>query len=177
MSSEQPGQRTGRTGGALRRERGRTVVCGWRAGVLAAAGLLSACGGAPTDAGAAGPVGGAKALVKRLLSGGESPPPPGDPLSCRLAGQAAFADGCTLEWLPGRAGADRPFLIHHADGGFRRFALSADGSSLDVADGSQPLTGEGPSGGVLTVQVGGDAYRLPLALLRRADAGKPEARR
>ncbi len=88
-------------------------------------------------------------------------------LACGLNGHDVKADKCWLEWLPGAAGEGRDFLIHHADGGFRRFALSADGNKVDIADGALPFVLTHPVGEMVSFTVGDDAYEVPTAVLRK----------
>lgn len=97
----------------------------------------------------------------------EAKVPQGFPVSCRLGGQAAFADGCTLQWLSGAPGEQREFVIVHPDGGFRRFILSADGRRVNVGAGAEPLAAEGPVEGVIGLRVADDAYRLSARDLRQ----------
>lgn len=129
-------------------------------------GLVSACGGGTQgDAGGSSPV--ARLLSGTGLSGGGAAAANGFPVSCRLAGQADFADGCTLEWLADPADGEREFVIRHEDGGFRRFLLSGDGRRVNVGAGAEPLAAEGPSNGLIELRVGGDAYRVSAARLRQ----------
>ncbi|MBB3925402.1 hypothetical protein GGR43_001115 [Sphingobium jiangsuense] len=121
---------------------------------------LAACGGD----GAGGTGGGgqeqapAKVLEKRddLIT-----------LPCGLHGKDVLSGKCWLEWLPAKAGEERPFLIHQADGGFRRFAISADGNRVDIADGAEPFVVTEQTSDMLTFRVGRDAYRLSIATLKR----------
>ncbi|MPT46910.1 MAG: hypothetical protein E2598_00625 [Sphingobium sp.] len=102
--------------------------------------LLSACGGAQDK--------------------GSLPDTSTTPISCKTAGAKDFTDGCALEWLVTDSGKDRHFLLHHPDGGFRRFILSADGGRINAADGAEALTLEGPADGKVALLIGEDVYRL-----------------
>jgi len=88
-------------------------------------------------------------------------------LACGLNGHDVKADKCWLEWLPGKAGEGRDFLIHQADGGFRRFALSADGNRVDIADGAEAFLLTRPVGEIVAFTVGNNAYEVPVAILRK----------
>jgi len=123
---------------------------------IAALPVLAACGGNGAGGGQEQPP--AKVLEKRddLI-----------PLPCGLHGKDVLSGKCWLEWLPAKAGEERDFLIHQADGGFRRFAISADGNRVDVADGAEPFLVTQQTSEMLTFRVGGDAYRLPIETLRR----------
>ena len=101
---------------------------------------LSACGGAQDK--------------------GSLPDAPTTSIACKVAGADDFTNDCALEWLATDAGKDRLFLIHHADGGFRRFIISADGARINAADGAEPLSLEGPTDGKVALSIGTDAYRL-----------------
>lgn len=129
-------------------------------------GQLSACGGG-TDGGNEGASPAARLLSGAGLSGKGEVAANGFPVSCRLSGQADFADGCTLEWLADTTGGEREFVIRHEDGGFRRFLLSGDGRRVNVGAGAEPLEAEGPSNGLIELRVGGDAYRVSAARLRQ----------
>ncbi|MCV0383538.1 MAG: hypothetical protein K5799_08755 [Erythrobacter sp.] len=89
--------------------------------------------------------------------------PAGRKIDCALAGAAEFEKVCTLE----TAGGEGEFVIHHPDGGFRRFSLGADGR-IAVTDGADELVnaGNGASGGV-AFAVGPDRYIVPAAALER----------
>ena len=89
---------------------------------------------------------------------------PAGNLSCAVNGAAAFATTCTAERV---LVAGAPVLvIRHADGGFRRFDVLADGT-LAEADGAQRASFV-RSGTTLDVTVGADRYRLDAALLGNA---------
>lgn len=115
--------------------------------------LLSACGGSSTD----------QAANDREVAEKRKDM---TRVACDLQGKEAFRDRCFIEWLPAKAGEGRDFLIHQADGGFRRFAISPDGTMVDVAEGAEPLDLVGPQGDVMTFRVGATAYRMPVQALR-----------
>ncbi|MGE4429903.1 MAG: hypothetical protein AB7E05_04070 [Sphingobium sp.] len=115
--------------------------------------LLSACGGSSADQAANDRI---TAEKRKSMTA----------VACDLQGKQAFRDRCFIEWLPAKAGKGRDFLIHQADGGFRRFAISLDGTMVDVAEGAEPLDLVGPQGDIMTFRVGAVAYRMPVQALR-----------
>ena len=87
--------------------------------------------------------------------GSESPPPPGDPIACALGRSADFAEVCTLE----RVAGSQQIVIHHPDGGFRRFVFDPAAATLAPVDGAEPLVLE-QGDGVIQFAVGPDRYRI-----------------
>src|SRR6478752_194508 len=85
-------------------------------------------------------------------------------VSCAVDGAAAFATTCTAERV--LVGGAPVLVIRHADGGFRRFDVLADGT-LTEADGAQRASFV-RSGTTLDVTVGTDRYRFDAALLGNA---------
>lgn len=94
------------------------------------------------------------ALTIGACSANQTPEPEGDIIACAIGAGAEFAEVCTLEKV-----SNGEFVVHHPDGGFRRFT-SRDGIiSHDGADeGSSPQSGEE---GIVEIKVDGDSYRLP----------------
>lgn len=92
--------------------------------------------------------------------GAESPPPPGAEVECAIGTGADFSPVCTLEQVVGGE-----VVIHHPDGGFRRFARSADAGALVPLDGAEPLVPEPGVADATGFGVGADRYRIPPALL------------
>jgi hypothetical protein len=100
-------------------------------------GLLTACGAAQT------------------------PEPEGDTIDCAIGPGAQFSSDCTLEWI-GVAGA-QDFLIHHPDGGFRRFTLNENASGIALKDGADELEMVEPAQqGFWQFSVSGDRYLIPI---------------
>ena len=87
--------------------------------------------------------------------------PLGEMIECALDGSLHFAAECKLERVH-ESGRDL-LVVRHPDGGFRRVVIGADGRTLDSADGAFAARGV-LAGGVFTVAVAGDAYRLPVAV-------------
>jgi hypothetical protein len=89
-----------------------------------------------------------------------TPPPEGETLDCAIGQGADFAEDCTLEWLG--AEWERDFLIHHPDGGFRRFSLNEDATGVIVQDGAEEVEMLDPApDGSWQFSVSGDRYRIP----------------
>ena len=92
---------------------------------------------------------------------GESPQPEGDTVECAIGEGAAFASDCTLEWLGGAGGSE--FLIHHPEGGFRRFAVNEDASGVTALDGAEEtVMVDAPAQDQWQFTVSGDQYRMPV---------------
>lgn len=87
---------------------------------------------------------------------------PGEAIACVLGNAGEQEEGCRVERLEKDGSA--LLVIHHPDGGFRRFSLSPDGKSLVAADGADPATNTA-RGDTLEVAVGADRYQIPLSLL------------
>jgi hypothetical protein len=107
-----------------------------------------------------------------LAACGSPAPPPADPVAVaaekriaeqgRIAcarGDAALERSCTVEQMPGDGGT--VLTVRHADGGFRRLRVTADGQGVAAADGAEParvtLTGDRE----IEVAIGDSRYRLP----------------
>lgn len=65
--------------------------------------------------------------------GPETPAPEGTAVICAIGPGSDYAEVCTLERVD-----PVEFIIHHPDGGFRRFVW-ADTGALTAADGAEPL--------------------------------------
>jgi hypothetical protein len=85
-----------------------------------------------------------------------SPPPPGDLVDCAIGEAADLAQVCTLERVAGTEG----FVVHHPDGGFRRFTREPATGDIATVDGADNVVTTEDYGGVLTFQVGADRYEL-----------------
>ncbi|MEM6907699.1 MAG: hypothetical protein AAF494_03380 [Pseudomonadota bacterium] len=64
----------------------------------------------------------------------ESGTPLGADIECAIGSGAKLSDGCILEGIDGGNG----FVIHHPDGGFRRFERDPEGQ-FRPADGGEPF--------------------------------------
>ena len=89
---------------------------------------------------------------------------PAGSVSCAVNGAAAFATTCSAERV--LVGGAPVLVIRHADGGFRRFDVLADGT-LAEADGAQRASFV-RTGTTLDVTVGADRYRFDASLLGNA---------
>ena len=93
--------------------------------------------------------------------GGEvSPPPPGEMVECAIGAGADMAAVCTLERAEGGE-----IVIHHPDGGFRRFQQDTDSATLSPLDGAETAVMQDGEGSALAFAVGDDRYRIPPELL------------
>ncbi|MEO7247649.1 MAG: hypothetical protein ABIW31_04275 [Novosphingobium sp.] len=79
---------------------------------------------------------------------------------CALGGAAQFAPVCTRDQL--HQGDKEIWVLHHPDGGFRRFQIIANGTRIATADGAFEVQAK-RMGGDLEVRVGDDRYRFPAA--------------
>ena len=84
-----------------------------------------------------------------------------DRIACALAGAAQYRQGCAVERH--REDGRLVLVVHHPDGGFRRFQVVTDGRGLLEADGAEALRSR-LSGSMLEVAVGRDRYRFPATL-------------
>lgn len=80
---------------------------------------------------------------------------PDDRIECATGGAAEFTKACAVERGEGTA-----LVLRHADGGFRRIELAADGT-ITAADGSDEPGGKALSDGRFELTLGSDRYRLP----------------
>lgn len=103
------------------------------------------------------------ALLAALAAcGGEvSPPPPGDSVGCAIGAGVEMSAVCTLE----RVDEGDEIVIHHPDGGFRRFVRDPANGALAPLDGAEPLVMTEGEGGALQFAVGEDRYSVPPELL------------
>ncbi|MCB2015105.1 MAG: hypothetical protein R3E11_12845 [Sphingobium sp.] len=79
----------------------------------------------------------------------------GEPVSCRVGEEEAFAETCLLVWQ-----GQHDFIIHHPDGGFRRFIVARDTREIHVADGAEMLEVKRPEKGLLSLTIGDTVYRI-----------------
>jgi hypothetical protein len=79
-------------------------------------------------------------------------------IDCAVGGATAFTRTCAVEKTAGTL-----LILRHADGGFRRVDLAADGT-LSAADGSDEAEGKPLPDGRFELTLGRDRYRLPPAI-------------
>jgi hypothetical protein len=94
----------------------------------------------------------------------ESPPPSGDEVECAIGAGAELSAVCVLEQVAGSPDV----VIHHPDGGFRRFVRDAATGGIVPLDGAEPLVPQASEPGSLQFAVGVDRYRIPSELLSPA---------
>ena len=75
------------------------------------------------------------ALLLAACSPSASDAPAGDVIDCALGGAAGFSHDCSVE--RSEQNGDPVLIVHHPDGGFRRFTVLDDGESLTAADGAR----------------------------------------
>lgn len=97
------------------------------------------------------------ALALLTACGSESPPPPGDKVACAIGEAEALANDCTLEKVAGT----QDFVVHHPDGGFRRFTRDPATGGIATFDGAENIAMTPAEGGAVQFQVGADRYRIP----------------
>jgi hypothetical protein len=85
----------------------------------------------------------------------------GEMIDCALAGAASFTRECTVERKQENGAA--LLIVHHPDGGFRRFKV-LDNGSLAAADGAETVAFAHNSAGV-GASIDGDRYRFPATML------------
>ncbi len=81
-------------------------------------------------------------------------------IPCALAGSKDFTPVCTLD-APHENGKEF-WVLHHPDGGFRRFQILENGTIIATADGAFEVNAA-HVGSELEVTVGDDRYRFPAA--------------
>ena len=89
-----------------------------------------------------------------------------DTIECALDGADGFARECGVERIDDDG--PRTLVIHHPDGGFRRFVITDDGTGLAAADGAD-RTQITPRDGAIEVALGGDRYILPATIASDAE--------
>ena len=86
-------------------------------------------------------------------------------MACALDGAARFTGDCRAERV--RRDGTLYLVVHHPDGGFRRFVIMNDGSGLAAADGADLATIR-MAGTLIEVTVADDRYRIPATIERDA---------
>src|SRR5690606_31707298 len=79
-------------------------------------------------------------------------------IACALGAGEKFAPVCAVERTS--QGDAKVLVVHHPDGGFRRFLVLTDGRGLAAADGADEAR-LAMADGLLEVRVAGDSYRFP----------------
>jgi hypothetical protein len=91
--------------------------------------------------------------------------PSGEPIDCALGAATKMARVCKLETRG--TGNAREFVVHHPDGGFRRF-LGDGAGGLTAADGAEAARVR-MSGQSVEIVLGGNRYRFEAALVGWGD--------
>lgn len=86
----------------------------------------------------------------------QSPVAEGETVDCAIGGAADFGADCTLERVSGA----EEIVIHHPDGGFRRFRIDPATGAVAALDGAEPLVIAQADAGTVQFAVGPDRYRL-----------------
>ena len=89
-------------------------------------------------------------------------------VECALEGSERFERTCSTEQI--NADGAKMLVIHHPDGGFRRFDILTDGRGLMPADGFDETRIGVREGGMIEVSSGDDVYRLPAQIKNSASA-------
>ena len=142
------------------RSRSRTWLAAAGAAVLGLTAAAFAC----SQGGGGGGGGGAVDPGSTATPTPTATATPAGSVSCAVNGAAAFATTCSAERV--LVSGAPVLVIRHADGGFRRFDVLADGT-LAEADGAQRASFV-RTGTTLDVTVGADRYRFDASLLGNA---------
>lgn len=103
-------------------------------------------------------------VLLAACGGAESPPPVGETVDCAIGAASDLGSDCTLE----RVAGTQEIVIHHPDGGFRRFVTDAATGGLAPMDGADSLVPQTGEGGAVQFAVGEDRYSIPADLLAPA---------
>jgi len=98
-------------------------------------------------------------------SASEAPAAGAGAIDCAIGGAADFSHDCTVE--NSTQAGDPVLIVHHPDGGFRRFTVLDGGKTVAAADGAQALA-VASNGERVDVGVDGDRYRFPAKMLSDA---------
>lgn len=112
---------------------------------------------------------GSAALICALLSGcseqaDDTTPKLADgyeKIACAVGGASDLKEVCAVERT--KVGDLLQLVVHHPDGGFRRFEVRSDGTGLAPADGADDAQRE-VGDGQLDLTVSGDTYRFPATI-------------
>ncbi|MBH0112828.1 hypothetical protein I5E68_07670 [Novosphingobium sp. YJ-S2-02] len=100
-------------------------------------------------------------------TGAPTPQGSGDYIACAVGGSAELADACAVERV--EQDGQLSLVVHHPDGGFRRFDVRRDGTGLAVADGADEAETRLDEG-KLSVTVGPDRYVFPVTMRKKGAA-------
>lgn len=88
-------------------------------------------------------------------------------LFCSVDGAADMTQSCTLERIDGPEG--QILVVHHPEGGFRRFRIVRDGRGVIPADGAEPSKLFIAAENSVDILIGSDRYRFPATIGPKAD--------
>ena len=88
-------------------------------------------------------------------------------LFCAVGGAAEMSQSCLLERVDSPEG--QVLVVHHPEGGFRRFRIVRDGRGVVPADGAEPSKLYIVAENMIDVAVAGDRYRFPATIGPKAD--------
>lgn len=88
-------------------------------------------------------------------------------LFCAVDGAKDMTQSCLLERVDSPEG--QVLVVHHPEGGFRRFEVVRDGRGVVPADGAEPSKLFIVADNMIDVAVGGDRYRFPATIGPKAD--------
>jgi hypothetical protein len=88
-------------------------------------------------------------------------------LYCAIDGATEMTPSCLLERVDGPDG--QILVLHHPDGGFRRFRVVTDGRGVIPADGGEQSQFAIVGDNMIEVSVGNDRYRFPATIGPKAD--------
>ena len=109
-------------------------------------------------------------LLAACNSSHEVPEAPADvdgKLFCAVGGAAEMSQSCLLERVDSPEG--QVLVVHHPEGGFRRFRIVRDGRGVVPADGAEPSKLYIVAENMIDVAVAGDRYRFPATIGPKAD--------
>lgn len=116
--------------------------------------------------------------AEKVPAGEEAKPEPtmaangNELIECAIGGGQWFLRECEVEKTKDEDGAT-VLVVHHKDGGFRRFTIVTDGRGLVTTDGFEQAETEVVDGR-LDVRVASDRYRFPATIKsREADGSGP----
>ena len=92
-------------------------------------------------------------------------------IECAIGGAQWFLRECEVEKSQDDDGA-KVLVVHHPDGGFRRFTVMTDGSGLATTDGAVAADSAIVEDR-LDVRVGDDRYRFPATVRPKDAPGAP----
>lgn len=100
-------------------------------------------------------------VLLAACGGADSPPPVGETVDCAIGAGSELGSDCTLE----RVAGTQEIVIHHPDGGFRRFVIDPATGGVAALDGAEPLVPQPGEGDAVQFAIGEDRYSIPADLI------------